>query len=239
MLALPGSPFLRLSRQGQTAQIQALMIALDPATDIICATDVQPTFMPGGELPVADGDAVVPLINRLLAECFAHAIATQDWHPADHASFAELHPGHAPFSTIAMPYGPQTLWPRHAVQGSANAALHPGLDQSRIEMIIRKGFRREIDSYSAFFENDRTTPTGLDGYLRARAFQRIFFAGLATDYCVAWSAEDARRLGYQSFVIEDACRAIALPTEAGATTLSEAKARLTAAGTRFIRSTDL
>jgi nicotinamidase/pyrazinamidase len=215
------------------------MIALDPSTDILCVTDVQPTFMPGGELPVTDGDAIVPTINHLLTQTFAHAFATQDWHPADHTSFAESHPGHAPFSTIAMPYGPQTLWPRHAVQGSPTAALHPALDQSRLEMIIRKGYHRAIDSYSAFFENDRKTPTGLDGYLRARFFQRIFFAGLATDYCVAWSAEDATRLGYTAFVIEDACRAIALPTSPGQTTLSEARARLTAAGTRFIRSTDL
>jgi nicotinamidase/pyrazinamidase len=215
------------------------MIPLDPATDILCATDVQPTFMPGGELAVADGCAIVPLINLLLAETFAHAFATQDWHPTDHTSFAESHPGQAPFSSIAMPYGPQTLWPRHALQGTANAALHPGLDQSRFEMIIRKGFHREIDSYSAFFENDRKTSTGLDGYLRARGFRRIFFAGLATDYCVAWSAEDATRLGYAAFVIEDACRAIALPTSAGQTTLTEAKSRLTEAGARFILSSDL
>lgn len=213
------------------------MITLDPATDILCVTDVQPTFMPGGELPVADGHTIVSLINRLLAAPFAHAFATQDWHPADHASFAESHPGRAPFSTIAMPYGPQTLWPRHAVQGTPNAALHPDLDQSRLEMIIRKGFRRGIDSYSAFFENDRKTPTGLDGYLRARFFRRIFFAGLATDYCVAWSAEDANRLGYATFVIEDACRAIALPTAPGATTLTEARARL--AATCFIGSAEL
>ena len=213
------------------------MITLDPATDILCVTDVQPTFMPGGELPVAEGDAIIPTINRLLAETFAHAFATQDWHPPDHTSFADSHPGHKAFSAIAMPYGPQTLWPRHALQGSANAALHPDLNQARLEMIIRKGFHREIDSYSAFFENDRTTPTGLDGYLRARFFQRIFFAGLATDYCVAWSAEDAIRLGYTTFIIEDACRAIALPTTPGQTTLSEAKTRLTP--TRFILSTDL
>lgn len=234
MLALPRRPLLRLSGQDEAA-----MIMLDPTTDILCVTDIQPTFMPGGELPVAEGDAVVPVINRLLDEIFRHAFATQDWHPPDHTSFAESHPGHAPFSTIAMPYGPQTLWPRHAVQGTGNAALHPDLHQARLEMIIRKGFHREIDSYSAFFENDRATPTGLDGYLRVRSFRRIFFAGLATDYCVAWSAEDANRLGYASFVIEDACRAIALPQADGGTTMSQARSRLTAAGTRFITSTDL
>jgi nicotinamidase/pyrazinamidase len=234
MLALPGRPLLRLPGQDQAA-----MITLDPTTDILCVTDVQPTFMPGGELPVADGDGVIPIINHLLAESFRHAIATQDWHPPDHTSFVESHPGHDPFSTIAMPYGPQTLWPRHAVQETPNAALHPALHQARLEMIIRKGFHREIDSYSAFFENDRTTATGLDFYLRARSFRRIFFAGLATDYCVAWSAEDAHRLGYTAFVIEDSCRAIALPRPDGGTTLSHARTHLTAAGIRFITSADL
>lgn len=215
------------------------MIALDPTTDILCAVDVQPTFMPGGELAVAEGAEVVPLINHLLARCFRHALATQDWHPPDHASFAESHPGHAAFSNVEMPYGPQILWPRHAVQGSATAALHPALDQARLEVIVRKGFRPEIDSYSAFFENDRTTPTGLDGYLASRGFRRLFFAGLATDFCVAWSAEDAVRLGYEVFVIADACRAIAQPLGGGGTTLSAARARLDAAGVHFITSRDL
>jgi nicotinamidase/pyrazinamidase len=215
------------------------MIRLEPAADILCVTDVQPTFMPGGELPVADGAAVVPVINRLLAGIFRHAIATQDWHPPDHTSFAESHPGHAPFSTIAMPYGPQTLWPRHAVQESTNAALHPALSQARLDMIIRKGFHRDIDSYSAFFENDRATPTGLDGYLRARGFRRLFLAGLATDFCVAWSAEDAARLAYTVFVLEDACRAIALPLSDGGTTMSAARTRLAAAGVRFVTTADI
>lgn len=214
------------------------MIRRDPAHDLLCVTDVQPTFMPGGELPVADGDAVVPIINRLLATVFGHAIATQDWHPADHSSFVEMHPGHAPFSSMAMPYGEQTLWPRHAVQETSGAALHPALETARLELIIRKGFDRRIDSYSAFFENDRTTPTGLDGYLRARGFGRLFFSGLATDFCVAWSAEDALRLGYAVFVVEDACRAIALPVPGG-TTLSVARARLTDLGARFITSSQL
>ena len=215
------------------------MILLDPATDILCATDIQPTFMPGGELPVAEGDAVIAVINRLLAGTFRHAFATQDWHPSDHSSFAANHPGHAPFETVAMPYGPQTLWPPHAVQETANAALHPALHQGRLEMIIRKGFHREIDSYSAFFENDRVTPTGHEGYLRGRGFRRLFLAGLATDYCVAWSAEDAVRLGYGVFVIEDACRGIALPLPEGGTTMTASRARLGGLGVRFITSAEL
>ncbi len=234
MLALPGGALLRLS-----AEDQGSMIRLDRARDLLCIIDLQPTFMPGGELAVANGAAIVPVINRLLAALFDHAIATQDWHPADHASFAEMHPGHAPFSTVAMPYGPQTLWPRHAVQETANAALHPALSTARIEMIVRKGFDRGIDSYSAFFENDRATATGLDGYLRGRGIRRLFFAGLATDFCVAWSAEDAARLGYEVFVVEDACRAIALPRPEGGTTLSAARARLAERGVSFVTENEL
>jgi len=190
--------------------------------------------MPGGELAVPDGEAVVPLVNRLLAGPFAHAFATQDWHPRGHLSFASAHPGKLPYDTIEMPYGPQTLWPDHAVQSSAGAAIHPGVDAARIEVIVRKGFRRTIDSYSAFFENDRTTPTGLDGYLKARGFTRIFLAGLATDFCVGYSAEDAAGLGYTVFVIADACRGIGIPLADGRTTLDASRERLTANGVRLI-----
>ncbi len=211
----------------------------DGRTDIIGVVDVQPTFMPGGELPVADGDAVVPVINRLLQGGFAHGFATQDWHPPGHLSFASSHPGRAPYDTVQMPYGPQILWPDHALQGSASAALHPGLDTARIEVIIRKGCDPAIDSYSTFFENDRRTPTGLDGWLRSRGIERIFLAGLAADFCVAWSAEDAVRLGFEVVVIEDACRGIGLPTADGRTTMEAAHERLTALGVRFINSTDL
>jgi len=206
------------------------------SADILGAVDVQPTFMPGGELPVAGGDAIVSVINRLLAGPFAHAFATQDWHPPGHSSFASAHPGRKPYDTIEMPYGPQILWPDHALQNSANAALHPALDTARIEVLVRKGFHPAIDSYSAFFENDHRTPTGLDGWLRQRAFRRLFFAGLATDFCVAWSAEDALRLGYDVFVIEDACRGIGVPTAAGRTTMHEARARLSERGARFVAS---
>jgi len=201
--------------------------------------DVQPTFMPGGELAVADGAAVVPVINRLLAGRFAHAFATQDWHPPGHLSFASAHPGRQPYESIELPYGPQVLWPDHALQGTANAALHPGLDTSRIEVIIRKGCDRKVDSYSAFFENDHRTPTGLDGWLRSRGMTRIFLAGLATDFCVAWSAEDAVRLGFEVVVIEDACRGIGLPVAGERSTLNQAHDRLAALGVRFISSTDL
>lgn len=213
-------------------------LRIDPAADMLGLVDVQPTFMPGGELAVIGGDEVVPVINRLLAGHFAHAFATQDWHPAGHSSFASSHPGRQPFDTIDMPYGPQTLWPDHAIQGSPNAELHRDLDQARIELIVRKGFHPQIDSYSTFFENDRTTTTGLHGWLQARGVRRLFLAGLATDYCVAWSAEDAARLGYDVFVIEDACRGIGLPAEGG-TTIDAAKRRLAAMGVGFLDSGQL
>lgn len=202
---------------------------------ILGLIDVQPTFMPGGELPVPEGDAVLPVINRLLTR-FDSAFATQDWHPADHTSFASQHPGRAPYESVAMPYGPQVLWPDHGIAGSANAALHPALDQSRIQVVVRKGIHRHLDSYSAFMENDRATPTGLDGWLRQRGFTHLFLCGLATDFCVAWSAEDARRKGYEVTVIEDACRGIGLPLPQGGTTIEAARASLTALGVRFIQS---
>jgi nicotinamidase/pyrazinamidase len=180
------------------------------------------------------------VINRLLAEGpFRHAFATQDWHPPGHHSFASSHPGRKPFESIEMPYGPQTLWPDHAIQGSANAALHRDLDHARIEVIVRKGFRREIDSYSTFFENDRRTTTGLDAWLKARDVRRIFLAGLATDFCVAWSAEHAAALGYTVFVVEDGCRGIGLPLPSGGTTMEAARAKLEGMGVRYLRSADL
>jgi len=208
---------------------------IESAMDIIGLIDLQPTFMPGGELPVSGGDEIVPIINRLLRR-FDHAFATQDWHPSGHASFASSHPGKQPYDTINMPYGNQVLWPDHGVAGTPSAAIHPAIDQSRVEVIIRKGFRPSLDSYSAFFENDRATPTGLEGWLRQRGFSRLFLCGLATDFCVAWSAEDAAQLGFRVTVIEDACRGIALPTRDGRTTVDDARDRLTALGVRFIDS---
>jgi nicotinamidase/pyrazinamidase len=177
--------------------------------DLLLVIDVQNDFCPGGALAVANGDAVVGVINAL-APRFAHMVLTQDWHPADHSSFATSHPDAAPFETITMPYGRQTLWPDHCVQGTTGAAFHPQLATDRAELIVRKGFRREIDSYSAFYENDRRTPTGLAGYSRERELKRIFMVGLATDYCVHYSAVDARRLGFDAIVVETACRAIDL-----------------------------
>ncbi len=171
----------------------------------LIAIDVQNDFCPGGALAVADGDAVVPRINAMLGE-FAVRVLTQDWHPADHASFAANHRGAAPFSTAEMPYGTQVLWPTHCVQGSPGAQFHADLRHDAADMIIRKGFRAEIDSYSAFFENDHKTPTGLEGYLRTRGVTGVTLAGLATDFCVAYSAFDAARLGFAVTVRLDACR---------------------------------
>jgi nicotinamidase/pyrazinamidase len=208
---------------------------IDPRTDILGLVDVQPTFMPGGELPVADGDAIIPVINRLLPR-FQHAFATQDWHPRHHTSFASSHPGRQPYDTIEMPYGSQILWPDHGVAGTPSAAIHPAIDQSRIEVVIRKGFRAELDSYSTFFENDGQTPTGLEGWLRQRGFSRIFLCGLATDFCVAWSAEDAVHLGFTVIIIQDACRGIGLPTPDGRTSIDTARDRLTAMGVHFVES---
>ena len=211
---------------------------IDRMTDILGLVDVQPTFMPGGELPVADGEAVVPVINALLPR-FSHAFATQDWHPPGHSSFASAHRGRQPYDVIDMPYGRQILWPDHALQGSANAALHPALDLTKVEVIVRKGFDAAIDSYSTFFENDHRTATGLDGWLRQRGFRRVFLVGLATDFCVAWSAEDAVRLGYEVLVIEDACRGIGVPTQNGRTTMDEARERLAGLGVSFVGSDDV
>jgi nicotinamidase/pyrazinamidase len=196
--------------------------------DVLLIIDVQNDFCPGGALAVADGDAVVPVINRL-AERFDHVVLTQDWHPAGHSSFATSHPGTNPFESVAMPYGQQTLWPDHCLQGTVGAAFHSELVVDRAELIIRKGFRSEIDSYSAFFENDRRTSTGLSGYLCDRGLRRIFLAGLATDFCVHYSAVDARRLGFDTVLVEAGCRAIDL-----AGSLDAAWATMAAAGVQRV-----
>ena len=179
---------------------------MDPASALI-VVDVQNDFCPGGALAVPEGDAVVPVINRL-ASHFEHVLLTQDWHPPGHQSFASAHQGLKPFESVTMPYGPQVLWPDHCIQGTPGAAFHPDLDLNAAQLVIRKGFRPEIDSYSTFFENDRTTPTGLAGYLRERGIGRIYLAGLATDFCVRWSAEDGRSLGFEVVVVRDAVRGI-------------------------------
>jgi len=175
--------------------------------DILLVVDVQNDFCPGGSLPVPRGEEVVPLINRL-ARRFEHVILTQDWHPPGHQSFASTHPGKKPFDTIEVSYGAQVLWPDHCVQGTPGADFHRDLRIPHAELVLRKGYHRDIDSYSAFYENDRTTHTGLAGYLRERGLARIVVAGLAFDFCVRYSSEDARREGFEVFVIEDACRGI-------------------------------
>lgn len=181
--------------------------------------DVQNDFCPGGKLAVSGGDEIVPLVNQLAAR-HAHVILTQDWHPVDHSSFASQHAGAAPFTQIDMPYGPQTLWPDHCVIGTEGAGFHKALDVPHAELVLRKGFRRAVDSYSAFFENDHKTPTGLGGYLKERGFSRLICVGLAFDYCVRYSAEDARQLGFEVEVIEAATRAIDLGGTAAATKAS-------------------
>ena len=192
--------------------------------------DVQNDFCPGGALEVPDGDAVVAVINAI-APRFPARILTQDWHPSGHLSFASSHEGKAPFETTTLPYGEQTLWPDHCVQGTAGAAFHRDLETDGADLVLRKGFRRGIDSYSAFYENDRGTPTGLAGYLRSRGISHLFFAGLATDFCVAWSAIDGAREGFETAVVEDACRGIDLEGS-----LDAAWAQMAEAGVARIRS---
>lgn len=178
-------------------------------TQALIVIDVQNDFCPGGALAVDEGNQIVPGINALMEE-FATVILTQDWHPAGHSSFASSHPGMAPFEMTEMPYGPQVLWPDHCVQGTMGAAFHPDLNTNRADMIVRKGFRRSIDSYSAFFENDHRTPTGLHGYLEERGISELTMVGLATDFCVNFSAVDAAKLGYDVLVREGLCKAIDL-----------------------------
>ena len=175
--------------------------------EVLLIVDVQNDFCPGGALAVPGGDEIVPAVNKLAAG-FLHVILTQDWHPAGHTSFASSHPGKKPFDTIEVPYGQQTLWPDHCVQGTQGAAFHPRLDVPHAELVLRKGYRRAIDSYSAFCENDRRTPTGLAGYLRERGFERITVCGLATDFCVFYSAVDGREAGFEVSVVTSACRGI-------------------------------
>lgn len=201
--------------------------------DALLVIDVQNCFVPGGSLAVKEGDRIVPLINRL-ARRFSSVILTQDWHTADHVSFASQHAGKQPFENIDLAYGRQVLWPDHCVQGTAGAELVAGLDIPHAQLVLRKGFHKDVDSYSAFQEADRKTDTGLAGYLRGRGIERVFVCGLATDYCVAWTALDARKLGFQAVVIEDACRGIDLGGS-----LAAAWAAMAEAGVLRRQSTDL
>ena len=196
--------------------------------EALLVVDLQNGFCEGGALAVPGGAGLVAPVNAAMATAAA-VVLTQDWHPADHASFASQHPGRAPMDLIDMPYGAQVLWPDHCVQGSAGAAFHPGLDVDRADLVLRKGFRRQIDSYSAFFENDRSTPTGLEGYLRTRGIDRLVLVGLALDFCVHYSAVDAARLGFAVEVRQDLCRAIDLDGsgDAARTAMAGAGVRLT------------
>ncbi|HEY1647389.1 MAG TPA: bifunctional nicotinamidase/pyrazinamidase [Terracidiphilus sp.] len=203
------------------------------AQDVLIVVDVQNDFCPGGALAVPEGDQVIEPIHRM-RPLFEHIILTQDWHPVDHVSFAVAHPGKQPFESIGLAYGEQTLWPPHCVQGSRGAESHPALHLPQAELILRKGFRRQIDSYSAFFENDRTTATGLAGYLRERGLLRVFLAGLAFDFCVGYSALDARRLGFEALVVRDACRAIDLEGS-----VARIEAEFAESGVRVMQSAEL
>jgi nicotinamidase/pyrazinamidase len=198
----------------------------------LIVVDVQNCFVPGGTLPVKNGDEIVPIINGL-AKKFENVVITQDWHTPGHTSFASSHPGKKPFETTKVSYGTQVLWPDHCVQGSADAALHKDLDIPHAQLVIRKGYHKDVDSYSAFKEADRKTDTGLAGYLKARGIKTVYVAGLATDFCVAWTALDARTAGFNAFVIEDACRGIDLNGSVAAAWKS-----MTAKGVKKVQSSD-
>ena len=201
--------------------------------DVLLVVDVQNDFIPGGALPVKEGDLIVPLVNQL-ATGFEHVIMTQDWHTPGHISFASSHQGKKPFETTTLPYGTQVLWPDHCVQGTPGADFHKDLKIPHAELVIRKGYRKHVDSYSAFYEADGKTTTGLAGYVRDRGFRQVFLVGLATDFCVCWSALDARKVGLGALVIEDACRGI--DTQGS---LDKAWAQMNKAGVKRIRSADL
>jgi nicotinamidase/pyrazinamidase len=208
-------------------------IPIEDSRDVLIIVDLQNDFCPGGALAVTDGDAVVSVANSLM-DRFRHVVLTQDWHPVAHSSFASVHPGKHPFESVEMSYGSQTLWPDHCVEGSPGAAFHADLHTDRADLVIRKGRNPAIDPYSAFYENDRTTPTGLSGYLSARSLTRLFLVGLATDFCVYFSAMDARREGFDVVLIEDGCRAIDLDGSCAA-----AMVTMRDSGVRFSASDDI
>lgn len=229
---LQSAALLGLAGAGLTQR--AFAAAIKPGADsALIVVDVQNCFVPGGTLPVAKGDEVVPVINRI-SPAFENVVVTQDWHTQAHASFASTYPGKKPFETTKLSYGQQVLWPDHCVQGTDDAALHKDLKVPQAQIILRKGFHQHVDSYSAFEEADRKTATGLAGYLKARGIKTVFVTGLATDFCVAWTALDARRLGFNTYVIEDACRGIDLNGS-----LDAAWKQMAAKGVKRIQSSDL
>jgi nicotinamidase/pyrazinamidase len=218
---------------GRSGMAQAAgKIAVDEHS-VLLAVDVQNCFLPGGSLAVKDGDHVIPVINRM-AKSFANVVMTQDWHTPDHISFASAHPGKKPFEMIKLDYGDQILWPDHCVQGTSGADIAKDVSIPHAQLVVRKGFHRNMDSYSGFFEADHKTPTGLGGYLTQRGINKVFVAGLATDFCVAWTAVDARNLGFETYVVEDACRGI--DTQGS---LEKAWADMLQAGVKRITSADL
>lgn len=217
---------------GFTATAVASQAIAPTERDALVVIDVQKCFIPGGSLAVKDGDAIVPVINAL-AKKFTNVILTQDWHTADHMSFASTHDGRKPFETIDVYYGKQVLWPDHCVQGTEGADFAPGLDIPHAILVVRKGMRPKVDSYSAFYDADGRTATGLGGYLKGRGIKRLYFAGLATDFCVAWSAIDARKDGFQSAVVDDACRGIDLNGS-----LAKAWSDMSKKGVKKVASTD-
>jgi nicotinamidase/pyrazinamidase len=230
--AMAGAVAATMASAATRARAQEAKVKRGPR-DVLLVVDMQNDFIPGGALAVKEGDLIVPLVNELGAR-FEHAILTQDWHTPGHTSFASAHPGKKPFETIKLGYGTQVLWPDHCVQGTPGADLHEDLKIPHAELIIRKGYRKQMDSYSAFFEADGKTTTGLAGYVRDRGFRHVYLVGLATDFCVCWSALDARKVGLGATVIEDACRGI--DTNGS---LAKAWEQMTKAGVKRIRSTDL
>jgi nicotinamidase/pyrazinamidase len=228
LLAAPAA-LLAASRPALAADAAPLK---PDAKSALIVVDVQNCFVTGGTLPVKDGEAVVPVINRL-ATVFDNVVVTQDWHTPGHASFASAHAGKKPFETIQLAYGQQVLWPDHCVQGTDDAALHKDLKLPQAQVIVRKGYHRDVDSYSAFMEADGKTPTGLAAYLKERGIQRVFVTGLATDFCVAWTAMDARKAGFETYVVEDATRGIDLNGS-----LAAAWKQMSAKGVKRVQSTD-
>jgi nicotinamidase/pyrazinamidase len=213
-------------------QVRAVPIKIDD-TSALLVIDVQNCFLPGGSLAVKDGEQVVPVINRI-AKSFSNVVVTQDWHTVGHTSFASAHPGKKPFETIDLAYGKQVLWPDHCVQGTEGASLSKDLSIPQAALVLRKGFHKDVDSYSAFTEADGKTTTGLAAYLKARKLERLFVAGLATDFCVAWTALDARKAGFETYVVEDACRGI--DTQGS---MAKAWADMDKAGVKRIQSADI
>jgi nicotinamidase/pyrazinamidase len=226
-LAAAGALLLPL-RMAQAAS----KIALDDKC-VLIVVDVQNCFLPGGSLAVKDGEQVIPVINTL-AKSFANVVLTQDWHTPGHVSFASTHDGKKPFEVIKLPYGDQVLWPDHCVQGTQGAAISADISIPQAELIVRKGYHKTIDSYSAFYEADHKTPTGLAGYLKQRKLSRVFVTGLATDFCVGWTAIDARRSGFETYVVEDACRGIDVQGS-----LAKSWAAMAKAGVRRIKAEDI